>query len=226
MDFQGPEAADLANVYSLNRAYLDELRRHGMTLPDAMPGTFDVLPKLAALSIARARLLSGCPFLIFTLPEASDSRWTRLFGDDEQADLFDGLPQSAESAARLATATLGFLWELARRNPYAVRLVSGASLDWCERLADSSPVRVFRFAAGEPRLLSPRLATNRAFWTKLLGAGTSDEQEIRRSAQLCALQTVLTRQSSGRYQRLPAAACLMPGPAMRVADRGKEPSDN
>jgi hypothetical protein len=226
MDFQGPETADLANVHSLNRAWLDELRRQGMTIPAAMPGTFDVVQKLAALSIARAGLLSGCPFLIFALPEASDSRWTRLFGDDEQADLFDGLPQPPESVARLATATLGFLWELARRNPYAARLVSGASLDWCERLADSSPVRVFRFAAGEPGLLSPRLATHRAFWTKLLGAGTSDKQEIRGSAQLCALQTVLTRQSSDRYRRLPAAACLLPSPAMRVADRGKEPSGN
>ena len=226
MDYQGPEAADLANVYSLNRAWLDELRRHGSTLSGAMPGTFDVVPKLAALSVARAGLLSGCPFLIFALPEAADSRWTRLFGDDEQVDLLDTLPQPPESVARLATATLGFLWELARRNPYAARLVSGASLDWCERLADSSPVRVFRFAAGEARLLSPRLATHRAFWIKLLGAGTSDAQEIRRSAQLCALQTVLTRQSAERYRRLPAAACLMPGPAMRVADRGKERPDN
>ena len=71
MDYQGPEAADLANVYSLNRAWLDELRRHGSTLSGAMPGTFDVVPKLAALSVARAGLLSGCPFLIFALPEAA-----------------------------------------------------------------------------------------------------------------------------------------------------------
>ncbi len=226
MDFQGPETADLANVNSLNRAWLDELRRQGATIPGAIPGTFDVVPKLAALSVARAGLLSRCPFLIFELPDAADSRWARLFGDDEQVDLFDGLPQPPESVARLATATLGFLWELARRNPYVARLVSGVSLDLCERLADSSPVRVFRFAAGEPRLLSPRLETHRAFWIKLLGAGTSDKREIRRSAQLCALQTVLTRQSSGRYQRLSAAACLMPAPAKRVADPGKDQADD
>ncbi len=226
MEFQGPEAADLANVHSLNRAFLDELRRHGASMSGARPGAFDVVPKLAALSVTKAALLSRCSFLIFALPEAADSRWSRLFSDDEQVDLFDGLAAPPESVARLVTATLGFLWELARRNPYAARLVSGVSLDWCEQLADSSPVRVFRFAAGEPRLLSPRLDTHRAFWTKLLGAGTSDKREIRRSAQLCALQTVLTRQSTQRYHRLPAAACRMPAPAMRVADRGKEQPDN
>ncbi len=226
MNFQGPDAADLANVHSLNRAYMDELRRHDAIASGAIPGTFDVAAQLAALSSAKAAHLSQCPFLIFSLPEAADSRWARLFSDDTQVDLFDGLARPPESVARLVAATLGYLWELARRNPYAARLVSSASLDWCERLADSSPVRVFRFATDEPGLLSPRLAMRRAFWVKLLGAGTSDNLEIRRSAQLCALHTTLTRQSAERYHRLPAAACLMPAPAMRVADRSKGRADD
>ena len=226
MDFQGPEAADLANVYSLNHAYLDELRQHDAVVSGTVPGLFNVAAELATLSRAKAALLAQCPFLLFALPDAADSRWTRLFSDDEQVDLFEGLARSPDSVARLVTATLGFLWELARRNRYAARLVSGASLDWCERLADSSPMRVFRFAAHEPNLLSPRLALRTAFWIKLLGAGTSDDQEIRRAAQLCALQTVLTRQPAERYHRLPAAACLMPAPAMRVAERSKGRADD
>ncbi len=226
MDFQGPEAADLANVYSLNYAYLDELRRHDAAVSGTVPGLLNVAAELATLSRAKAALLAQCPFLLFALPDAADSRWTRLFSDDEQVDLFEGRARSPDSVARLVTATLGFLWELARRNPYAARLVSGASLDWCERLADSSPMRVFRFAAHEPNLLSPRLALRTALWTKLLGSGTSDDQEIRRAAQLCALQTVLTRQPTERYHRLPAAACLMPAAAMRVAERSKGRADD
>ena len=100
MNFQGPDAADLANVHSLNRAYLDELRRHDAIASDAIPGTFDVAAKLAALSSAKATRLSQCPFLIFSLPEAADSRWARLFSDDAQVDLFDGLARPPEFRSR------------------------------------------------------------------------------------------------------------------------------
>ena len=69
-----------------------------------------------------------------------------------------------------------------------------------------------------PGLLSPRLPTHREFWSKLLGAGTSVDKEIRHSAHLTALQTVLTKPAAEHYQRLPAAACLMSTPALRVAE--------
>lgn len=225
MDFQGPDAADLDNVYSLNRAYLDGLSRPPAVAsgaPSGAPsGAAGIVEKLTALSLRKSTLLSQCPFLIYSLPEAADRRWTRLFSDDAQPDLFDATSLSPECVGGLAPATLGFLWELAKRNPYATRLVSGASLDWCERLADSSPVRVFRFATGEPGLLSPRLPSHREFWSKLLGAGTSNDEEIRHAAQLTALQTVLTNPAAEHYQRLPAAACLMPTPARRVAESDK-----
>ena len=184
MDFQGPDVADLDNVYGLNRAYLDALSRPLAVAPGAPSGTASIIEKLTALSVRKSTCLSQCPFLIYSFPEAADRRWARLFSDAAQPGLFDGTSLSPECVGGLAPATLGFLWELAKRNPYATRLVSGASLDWCERLADSSPVRVFRFATYEPGLLSPRLPTHREFWSKLLGAGTSNDKEIRHSAQL------------------------------------------
>ncbi len=223
MDFQGPDAADLDNVYALNRAYLDGLSRALADAPGEPSGTAGIIEKLTVLSVRKASCLSQCPFLIYSLPEAADRRWVRLFSDDAQPDLFDAAKRSSECGGGLAPATLGFLWELAKRNPYATRLVSGASLDWCERLADSSPVRVFRFATDEPDLLSPRLPTHREFWSKLLGAGTSNHKEIRQSAHVTALQTVLTIPAAEHYQRLPAAACLMSTPARRVAESNKGP---
>jgi len=221
MDFQGPDAADLDNVGALNRAYLDGLSQSLAVAPGAPSGTDSVIEKLTALSARKSAGLSQCPFLIYSLPDAADRRWVRLFSDDAQTDLFDATRLSPECVGRLAPATLGFLWELAKRNPYATRLVSGASLDWCERLAGSSPVRVFQFAMDEPGLLSPRLPTHREFWSKLLGAGTSNDKEIRHSAHLTALQTVLTIPAAEHYQRLPAAACLMSTPARRVAESDK-----
>jgi len=225
MDFQGPETADLANVCSLNLAFLELLRGQGGTLSGAGSGEASVCVQLAALDSARANRLAQCPFLIFTLTESPGDSWRRFFCGEEQPDLVDRLVSPPEPVARLTAATLGFLWELAKRNPYAARLVSGATLGWCEQLADSLPLRLFQFAASEPHILSPRLAAQVAFWEKLLVGGTSDEQEVRHSAQLCALQTVLTQPGSGHYRPLRAAACSMPASTLRVAERHRRPRD-
>ena len=226
MEFQGPAARDLKNVTALNQAFLDVLRNHDDARAGERPATSALVAKLEALGARRSDRLAQCPFLLFALAEFEDWRWARLFEEEEPGDLIDRLERPSESAARLAAATLGFLWELAKRNPYAARIVSGASLSWCEQLTDSSPVRLFKFAASEPRLVAPRLVNRMEFWTKLLDAGSSRDKDIRHAAQLCALQTVLTRQSSERYRQLPAAACSMPAPATRVADRRRQPPEN
>lgn len=226
MDFQGPETADLANVYSLNLAFLEALRRHDRVFSSAGPGVAGLLAKLVPLGSARSDCLAQSPFLIYGLADSSSGCWKRLFNDEEHRDLVDSLVCPPEAVARLAAATLGFLWELARRNSYAARLVSGASLAWCEQLAGSSSLRLVQFAMTEPGLMAPRMPTRMAFWAKLLGPGTSEEKEIRRSAQLCALQTLLTRPAIEPYQRMRTAACSMPAPTMRVADRKLRPTQD
>ncbi len=226
MDFQGPKAADLANVYSLNLGFLRLLRTHAGLLAGANTAAASVVARLAALPVARADRVAQCPFLLFALAEAEDRRWSILFDDNEQHDLLDEMHRPPDAVALLTAATLGFLWELARRNPYATRLVSGASLGWCEQLADCAPFRLFQFAARQSNLLAPRLATHGFFWEKLIGAGSSYEVDIRRSAHLCALQTVLTRRPDERYRPSRAAACRMPAPTLRVADHGRRPPRN
>ena len=226
MEFQGPEARDLANVYALNQAFLDVLRNADEQLLRAWPANDALVKKLVALGRHRADRLAQCPFLLFALAESEEWRWARLFDEQESPDLVDRLERPSEASARLAAAALGFLWELAKRNPYAARLVSGATLSWCEQLTDTSPVRLFEFAASEPKLLAPRLANRNEFWAKLLVAGSSQDKDIRHAAQLCGLQTVLTRQKSERYRQLPAAACSMPAPSTRVADRRRVPPEN
>jgi hypothetical protein len=119
----------------------------------------------------------------------------------------------------LAAATLGFLWQLAQHNPYAVRLVSGATITWCERLADCTLLRLLQRTAGRSDLLRPRNSGNLEFWRKLLGPGLSSEPGIRTAAHLSALQSMLTINRVAQYRDVRAAACKTRLPALRVAEK-------
>lgn len=224
MHFQGPAAADLANVEALNHAFLGVLSRLGGVPGGTTPGAGVLADKLAALPPEQRLRLAESPFLIFSLSESNDDRWQQIFARDD-VDLVDRMQRPPEALAQLAAASLGFLWELSKRNPYAARLVSGAPLHWCERLAECTPLKLFQVAAYEPDLLVPRFSGQRGFWSKLLGAGVHEDAAIRGAAQLCAMQSLLTRQDTRQYQPLAAAACSMPAPAMRVAERRQTADD-
>lgn len=221
MDFQPPEPADLANVRALNAAFLDALCRQ--TLPERLlAGPPDGLQ--AACGDARVlERLERCPFLLFSLAEHDAPRWDRLFNQRRRArpDLVDAMGSHADSTVTVVLAALGFLWQLARRRPYAARVVSGASLAWCEHLAECTLVDIYRFAGAETRLVAYRNAGNTAFWRRLLVSATSSEKPVRHAARLAALQMLLTETRTGTYRRLAAAACSMPSPARRVAEKGR-----
>jgi hypothetical protein len=118
--------------------------------------------------------------------------------------------------AELAAATLGFLWQLARRDAYAARVLSGASIEWCERLAGSLLLDVLAFGTRDPELLRLRLAAHPTFWNKLLAAGTGGEREVRLAARACALQTALTsRDEVLSLPRRAAARTTGPRPTRR-----------
>lgn len=219
MDFQPPETADLANVQALNAAFLDALRDE--TLPDRL---LTGLPEGLQAACGDARALARlrrCPFLLFALSEHDLSRWDRLFVRQAERcpDLVDAMASARGAPTPVVFAALGFLWQLARRQPYAARVVSGASLAWCERLAGHTLVDIYRFAAAEPDLIGVRNAGDDAFWRRLLISATSVEKSVRRAARLAALQMLLTETHAGTYGRLAAAACTMPVPARKVADK-------
>ena len=102
MDFQGPDAADLDNVYALNCAYLDGLSRPLAAAPGAPSEADSIVEKLTVLSVRKSTLLSHCPFLIYSFPDAADRRWARLFNDNAQPDLFDATSLSPECVGGLA----------------------------------------------------------------------------------------------------------------------------
>jgi len=217
MDFSGPELADYCNVQSLNCEFLIRLRgsSSGRELRQQMAPT--LRPMLGGLSDLQIERLSATPFLLLSLRERDEEYWHRLASDEPNGDLLIAAHQSHESN-QLPAACLGFLWQLARRNPYAVRLVSGATLNWCERLAECTLFRLLQRMAGRGDLLRVRRAGDVEFWNKLLGPGLSSERDVRRAAQLSALQSILTAGPVPRYRSLRAAACNAPAPSLRIAD--------
>lgn len=218
MHYPGPSVADLANVKALNRAFLDTLRTGGYdsaVLDEAAPSFRSIC---AALSDAQVERLSATPFLLFSLRERDADFWEPLFDPESRVgtgDLFAFAQVRDSNDARLADAALGFLWMTAGRNAYSARIVSGAPLSWCERLADSTLMSVLAFAGSRDDLLLPRFAGREDVWHKLLGAGVSSERDVRQAAQLTVLQTMLTQDMSPNRERLSAAACRMPGARIR-----------
>jgi hypothetical protein len=218
MEFSGPQVAEFNNVQSLNLEFLNNLRNS----PDAeaMQQAFSptLRPMVAGLTDLQARRLAESPFLLLSLRERDDDYWSVLFADDPNRDLFaEGSANAHDS--HLAAAALGFLWQLAQRNPYAVRLVSGATITWCERLSNCTLMSLLQRAADRADLLRPRYAAKLEFWRKLLGPGLSSEPGIRKAAHLAALQSMLTIDHVAQYHDVRAAACKTRHPALRVAEK-------
>ena len=215
MHYHGPERADLANVFMLNKAFIAWQRARSPEntacrgLPDGLGARF------AALSSEQRARLARMPFLLMSLAEDDETRWQSLFAEQKTRDLLQCVQRRDEAASRLIAAGLGFLWQLAQRNPYAVRLVSGASLTWCEQLASCTLMDLFSRALEDQALLSPRLADKPDLWQKLLTVGVSNRRHLRRAARVAALQTLLTQGPMRTYRPLAAAACKMPAPPSR-----------
>jgi hypothetical protein len=218
MDFSGPEPADFANVGSLNVAFLSILRDSmtGAELRQFLPA--DSQPAVIALNDLQLTQLADVPFLLMSLRENETVIWRQLTSVEPTGDLLQHEPVG-DALDRLLAAGLGFLWQLARRNPYAARLVSGATLDWCERLAEATLFHLLQNAAVQRDLLIPRFAGQKDIWNKLLGAGVSPEPDVRNAAQLSALQFMLTTGQTSQYQNVRAAACSAPVPVFRIAEK-------
>jgi hypothetical protein len=218
MDFSGPDATDFANVRALNHAFLARLRapNEGQSLRQQLPPGIGIL--VEALTNLQVERLAATPLLLFSLRERDESCWRALDSNDPNVDLFTG---SSGRSDELQATAVSFLWQLAGRNPYAARLVSGASLAWCQRLAACTLLDALRTAADCPDLMRPRFADNEECWRKLLGPGLSSVANLRRSAHVTCLQWQLTDDPVAGYQRLRTAACASSAPVLSVAEKNR-----
>lgn len=220
MDYSGPEFSDLKDVQSINLAFLTFLSRtDGQHLRSLLPQ--DLQPALTALRPRQLERLAAVPFLLLSLNETNDDYWRSSPRGKSIRDLFTPAQDVANPLCRVATAAVGFLWQLARRNPYAARITCGASLAWCEQLAEQTLLQVLEIAAADCQTLLPRRADDKIFWHRLLGAGVSTEASIRRAAHMSALQTVLLPLAAAPARRFRSAACYSSIPSVQRKTKHK-----
>jgi hypothetical protein len=203
MEYEGLTQDDLDNVHALNFAWL-AIEGGGGDGREQLPAR-------------RLRRLTTTPFLLFTLREHDDDWWEWLLDDARQEDLFARTQAPPRAIYSLQATALAFLWGLSRRSPYIVRLVSGAPLHWCERIASVTLARALGSAA-HCSFVEARLQRGSPAHTHLLRRGGSALREHRSFAQIAALQAMLTTMAGGGYERMPAAACRMVAPSRQVAD--------
>ena len=202
MDFEGLTTDDLINVTALNRAWLDMGNRQASS---------------KRLTLSRIDRLAAVPFLLFSFREHDAALWQRLLDPDPQADLLQDSPADNRDLASLQTAGLAFLWELARRNPYVARVVTGADLPWCNALATATLAELLGRVAHEV-IIEARFGDEDARLERLLASGVSPDDAVRAATQLGVLHSLLTHRREVGYAQLPAAACSLRLPHRKVAD--------
>lgn len=222
MDFAAPEAADFANVRALNQAFL-LLARDGQLARPCLHGLESPLAKrLCTLTDLQIERLSETPFLLFSLRERDVRFWEHLLALPRTRDLFTVPTAATDGFSRLTAAGLGFVWQLANRNPFAARVVAGASLYWCERISEQTVFNLLAVAGTRNDLLVLRAAGDSDLWRKLLDRGVLRQDIIRRSAQVGALHTILTCDRSDQRQKWAAAARKIDKPRLQVAEDSAE----
>lgn len=209
MDYRGPCRVDYDNVRALNEALLAYLA----SVPDdpALAGLPTATAgRLATLTATERRRLAAAPFMLMSFRERDPGSWDGVLDAQGEPDLFAG----SGDRLGLIAAGLGFVWQLARQNPYAARLICGASLHWCEALAEQTLCAVLAAAAVRDELLVLRAADRVRLWDLLLDAGVSRRGEIRRAAHISALHAILSGAPVERQWQ--AAACPMHRPSLSV----------
>jgi len=215
MSYPSPGAADFAEVRTLNAAFLELLRSD----PSLSGQPSCLSAKLAALAGDRAARLAEAPFLLFSLREADGDFWERLHQGGDTRSLFDSETDGDREAARLVAAALGFVWQMARQNPYTLRLICCASLNWAECIAEQPLVTLIRRAARVGDLLRLRADDSPHIWRRLLAAAAEPDPAVRAALLNTVLQTLLVQSANGGRGTLQSAACRMDVPvASMTAD--------
>ncbi len=214
MYFEPPSAADFADVHAFNRAYLRHLRTSGgQTALVAM--TADLRRRFLELDDAEIGRLAGVPFLLLAFREEESAPWDE---PAETAAASQPVRRVGDAASRaLANAALAYAWQLARRNPYALRLFCCASLRWCEKLAEQTLVGVLERSAGAGTPLRLRAAGDVEVWYRLLTGGVDSRSDVRRSLHGSVQQSLLIQPTVRRRRAFRSAACRKQQPVLQLS---------
>jgi hypothetical protein len=218
MVYASPQIVDFNEVYVLNKSFLSvlsaetEARRLLGTLPADLAG------RLSTLTRPERRRLAAAPFLLFSLREDDDEYWDGICAGGAGRDLFDTAAAMSDDCSRLVAAALGYLSQMARQNPYTLRVISFAPLHWCERLAEEPLMHVINRSCRRADTLQIREPGNAEIWRKMLGAGLHRRNDIRSAAHHAVLQSLIILPRAGRPAAIRSAACRTRTPALEIAD--------
>ena len=198
----------------LNRDFLELLRTEKGLRKCIVELSDSQRDRLITLDKSEAMRLAQTPFLLFSFREHDDVYWDRILNDPVSPGLFQ--TRVSENVKTLMSSALGFIWYLARRDPFTLRLFSGAPLSWCETIADLALHHLLDAVTRSGDLPVLRFSYHRELWRSLLDGGVSTRAPIRTASQVSGLQFVLSR-SRQNSQWARAARTLRPR-AFRVAD--------
>jgi len=214
MAYDSPNQSDYANVSALNREFLRLLRLQ----PDLFRLSKEQQVQLPGLGRQQVERLAAMPFLLFTISEDNDLAWAELCRGDPNSDLFRSGAAHNSGIRNLLGTTVSFLWQLAQQNPYAIRLISSAGAAWCELVTGMTCFELVTLTRRRGDLLALRQAGSADIWSKLLHDGVRAEREVRKSAHIAVLQTLLTCDPVTDAD-WPLAARKIRSPQLRVADK-------
>lgn len=218
MFYDVPTQQDYVNIHALNREFVKLLRDQ----PDQFGQDKLQTSRLSALTRAQLESLASTPFLLLSIQEHNEPAWRAICSPDPNTDLFESTGANDPAAANLLAATAGFLWQLAKQNPYTVRLICGASRTWCEMITAMTYFELVTSIQNCADLLVMRQAPNTDIWAKLLVDGVHADRHVRSAAHIAALQMLLTAYPGQAATQWPVAACSTRPPHLRVADEPRK----
>jgi hypothetical protein len=219
MAFSGPELSDYENVVALNQAWLCLLQK-GTRLSEGIAELPERLQRrITNLSQQEITRLAATPFLLFSFREGDDRYWEGVLAGSPERNLFAA--NDTDDVDILVSASLGFIWQLARRNPYTLRLICGASIYWTEQIAEQTFFGLLEAVRLAGEMPCVRFVQQRELWNKLLDRGLSREVPARHAAQLSALQTILTAPRDTRPESRLLAARTLQAPRLCMAGKNE-----
>lgn len=188
MQFGPLSQADLRRVAAINAAYLQFIagddrhaERHRRLLSAA------ARQRVLALDASGREVVAACPFLLCSVRDLSigaDAPGRRTL------QLIGGTGSGADLVVFMA---LTMLSRIARRRPFAARVLSGTDIAWCRELEALDEPAIAGIARAQAARLKPVHADVPEFWSELLRSGRVSRLRRRavRAAGLQLLQSSL-----------------------------------
>ncbi len=203
MAYTGLSARTIAEVRALNRCFLRRIREPGDRDTALSADWLELVRRLGA---APCRRVAEAPFLLLDVGKLD-------LGAMADTDLFS---RATRADTELWLMTLSLCWQFAQREPFALRVISGAGLEWCDALGDTCFAELadrVGTCAPPPR---PALLDTTSWWADYAAACTGNERGKVAALQMAGLQHRLCNTAGATP--LASAASRLVRPGQRVAE--------